>query len=552
MSHPYGRTRTKNKTHPSQPIPGREADMTPNNAGGVGFRVDCWTQLDRFLILGAVGGTYYVGEREHIAKSTDALREALKTDGFRFVNRLMEVSHEGRAHKNDHALFALALATAEGVDENVRSYAYQALPIVARIGTHLFMFMEFRAALGSKTGRGLKRALRDWYTTQFEAGKLDLQLVKYRQRNGWTHRDVLRIAHMPIPSDRRFAALLKFASKGAVADNLTDLELTDAGGLVRAAEDALKNPTQAPEAVADDIRAHRLPRETINTEYLKNARVWEELGRQMPMTALIRNLGKLTSLGLMEGEIQTRAVQMLGDDEILAKARIHPLSVLLAMRTYGAGHGMRGSLSWTPNQKVMDALDGAFYASFKTVEPTGKRTLLALDVSGSMSQGVAGLEFLNCREAACAMSMVSLAVEDTCDVVGFTSGSGRSAWRTAPALTELGLSARRRLDDNVRTVSGLPFGGTDCSLPMKWAMAEGREYDSFVVYTDNEHWAGDIHPSQALAQYRKTTGIPARLAAVAFAGGGFSIADPADAGMMDFVGFDAGAPAALANFLRGV
>lgn len=37
-----------------------------------------------------------------------------------------------------------------------------------------------------------------------------------------------------------------------------------------------------------------------------------------------------------------------------------------------------------PSRQVVDALDAAFYASFGTVEPAGKSTMLALDVSGSM------------------------------------------------------------------------------------------------------------------------------------------------------------------------
>ena len=40
------------------PIPGR--DMVENNAGGFVFKLDEWKQLERFLILGSEGGTYYV------------------------------------------------------------------------------------------------------------------------------------------------------------------------------------------------------------------------------------------------------------------------------------------------------------------------------------------------------------------------------------------------------------------------------------------------------------------------------------------------------------
>jgi 60 kDa SS-A/Ro ribonucleoprotein len=85
---------------------------------------------------------------------------------------------------------------------------------------------------------------------------------------------------------------------------------------------------------------------------------------------------------------------------------------------------------------------------------------------------------------------------------------------------------------------------------MLYAMEKGLEVDAFVVLTDNETWAGRCHPVRALKQYRQKTGIPAKLVVVGMTATGFSIADPDDAGMQDVVGFDAGAPAVMADFLR--
>jgi 60 kDa SS-A/Ro ribonucleoprotein len=135
-------------------------------------------------------------------------------------------------------------------------------------------------------------------------------------------------------------------------------------------------------------------------------------------------------------------------------------------------------------------------------------------------------------------------------VVGFTAARG---WRSRRdnGLTELSISPRQRLDDAIRTVSDLPFGGTDCALPVVWALREGRVYDTFVVNTDNETWAGEIHPHQALLRYRERVNPGARLAVVAMTATDVSIADPADAGMLDLAGFDAAAPALLADFSRG-
>jgi 60 kDa SS-A/Ro ribonucleoprotein len=112
------------------------------------------------------------------------------------------------------------------------------------------------------------------------------------------------------------------------------------------------------------------------------------------------------------------------------------------------------------------------------------------------------------------------------------------------------------------------MGGTDCAIPMRWAQANDLPVDMFVTYTDNETWANwepmnslavslwgsrvtsGIHPCQALIQYRKKTGIPAKSAVVGCSATNFSIADPADAGTMDFVGFSTDTPAVLADFAR--
>ena len=110
------------------------------------------------------------------------------------------------------------------------------------------------------------------------------------------------------------------------------------------------------------------------------------------------------------------------------------------------------------------------------------------------------------------------------------------------------LSPRQRLDDVLKTVSGLPFAGTDCALPMVWALKNKVAADVFVVYTDSETWAGNIQPVQALRQYRERMGIPAKLIVCGMVSNGFTIADPDDAGMLDVVGFDGGNAALMSDF----
>jgi 60 kDa SS-A/Ro ribonucleoprotein len=503
------------------------ANTVPNAAGGYAFAIDDWARLDRFLILGSEGGSYYAGERVLTRENAAAVLRAIQADGARAVARIVEISASGRAPKNDPALFALALA-ASADDLATRRAALAALPKVARTGTHLFQFAEL--VQGSRGwGRALRRAVGAWYLAQ-PVDRLAYQLVKYRQRGGWSHRDLLRLAH-PETAEPARVALLDWVCRGTETEALPTL--------VKAAM-ALSRTANGDDA-ALLIRAENLPREAVPTELLNDPAVWAALLERMPLTALVRSLAKLTAVGVVKplGDQLPLVLSALGDADRITAARLHPLSILLALRTYAQGQGDRGGLQWEPVQPVIDALNAAFYTAFKVVEPTGKRLLLALDVSGSMAAGRVAGSSLTPREASAAMALMTSATEANTHIVGFTGG-----------MVQLPLSPSMRLDDAVRAVSGLPFDRTDCAQPMLYALERGLKVDAFVVYTDSETWAGSIHPVQALRQYRERTGIAAKLVVVGMASNGFNIADPHDAGMLDVVGFDTATPAVIADFIR--
>lgn len=529
-----------------EPIPG--STQVPNSAGGYAWQLGSWERLDRFLVLGSEGGTYYVGERELTAQNATAAAECIAQDGPRVVARVVEMSESGRAPKNGPALFVLAMAAGLG-DEATRAAALAALPRVARTGTHLFHWLQFVGGFRG-WGRGVRRAVAAWYTAK-EPRELAYQLLKYPSRDGWSHRDALRLAHPKPVSPEQRALFQRTVAKDRATAAGVEME-GEALAQVRAA-DRLYREELSPGEAARLVREHRLTREMLPTAQLNHPEVWEALLEGMPLTALVRNLATLTRVGLVApGSDAARGVaERLADEGALQKARVHPVQVLSAMRTYGRGRGVRGHHVWQPVAEVVDALDAAFYLSFASVRPTGRRTMLALDVSGSMTAGILGLEGLSCREGSAAMALVTARTEPRHFFTAFTTGTSASMWGPGTSgLSTLAISPRQRLDDVVKAVSGLSFGGTDCALPMVEAMRHGWKVDVFVVYTDNETWAGAVHPAQALRQYRERTGIPARLVVVGMASNGFTIADPDDAGMLDVVGFDAAAPQLIADFAR--
>lgn len=538
------RTHFNTRTTPqNEPIPGM--DMTQNNAGGFAFAVDDWTRLDRFLILGGEGGTYYVNERDLTKQNAESVLNCLRADGLRAVARIVEISEAGRAPKNDPALFALAIAASLG-DERTRRAALEALPRVARIGMHLFHFVHYVEGFRG-WGRGLRRAIADWYQDK-NADDLAYQLVKYQQRDGWSHRDILRLAK-PVPQDEAHKQLYAWATGKPFELEADGFVMPDSIYCYEVAKSYADNVLHGG---IDLIRKHNATFEMLPTEWLAKPEVWRALLPNMPMTAMMRNLGRMTANGALKplaSEVDL-VCERLTDKERVKRARLHPLNVLVALRTYTQGHGERGNTTWEPISQIADALNEAFYLTFDTVEPTNKRHMLALDVSGSMGAKIANMP-LTCRDAAAAMAMVTARTEPKYLVTGFTAKLGGSYWGGGAEISTLPLSPNQRLDDVVRATTGLPFGGTDCALPMLYALEKGLDVDAFYVYTDSETWAGKIHPVQALRQYRERTKIPAKLIVVGMTSNGFSIADPNDGGMLDVVGFDTAAPTVMSDFVRG-
>ena len=518
--------------------------QVPNSAGGHSFAVAPSERLRRFLVLGTDGGTYYASERELTRDNAGVVLDWARHRTAELVDEVVTVSTAGRAPRNSTALFALAAAAALG-DLEGRRAALAALGAVARTGTHLFTFARYVEQFRG-WGRGLRRAVADWYLAK-PVDDLTYQTVKYRQRDGWTHRDLLRLAHPATDDAPRRALFDWICGRGDGGEGLV-------AGFRRA-----QAASTVPEWLTVLGEHPDLSWEMLPDQALGEPEIWAALiGNGLPQTALLRQLPRLTRLGLLAPGCSTLAAvtAQLTDVDRLRRARVHPIRVLVAARTYAAGASVRGTSTWTPTGPVLDALDDAFYAAFATVEPAGRRTLLALDVSGSMGSRVAGMP-ISCREASAALALVTATTEPATTTVGFTASAHPLGNRPVRAgsdddgITTLPISPRQRLDDVLRAVSGLRFGATDCALPMLWAQANQVEIDTFVVYTDNETWAGRMHPHQALRRYREHSGIDARLAVIGLAANDFTIADPADPGMLDVAGFDAAVPALLRDFSAG-
>lgn len=527
-----------------------------NNAGGYSYRTDKWTQLVRFLILGTTGGSYYVGERDLTQQNLADIEKCIQSDALRVVALVKEISLAGRAPKNDPALFVLAMVASQQKQINVRGRvitvptdgakaAYQAIPEVARTFTHLSHFVTFiRKGKMRGWGRGFRKAVARWFISK-SVEDLAYQAIKYRSRDGCSQKDVAWLCHagsfMSKNDDARRAVFeyLDYKPKAGAPALVID----------EAAQDSLQllNASKALLEISDDTQAaaliskYSLPMEAVPTT-LRSRAVYEAVASKANLGWLVRNLGNLGKVGLLsinEPGFVKGVCNKINNPDRIRKARLHPLNILVALNTYKSGKGVKGSNTWEVVPRVIDALNEAFYASFQYVEPSGKRVLIAIDVSGSMrGTAVHGVNNLCAHEAAAVMAMVAAHAESNFHCMAFDTN-------TYP----LNISSQQRLDDAMNAITKIGGGGTDCALPFKYATNMKLKIDLFVCLTDSETWAGKQHVMPALQAYRKASGINAMAINVAMTANRVSNFDQ-DPRCLEVSGFDTTVPEVISLFSK--
>lgn len=532
------------RTPQNRPIPGREAEMVRNNAGGYTFEKNLWERLEDFIILGTNGGTYYLGEDRLTADNAASVFEAVKVDGVRAVQLATEIStaRPPRAPKNRGALFVLAAAASFG-NAATKQQVKGNLAKVARTTNDLSIFFGYWKNLGDKkTGRAMRSALGSFFLGDVD--RVAWKALKARQRKtpqgeALALRDVLRIAHPKATTPEQRALF------GWLAGNVSD---DDARSQIQAIDDflvakAVKNAREAVQVVSE----RKVPWEFLPDHVLGDARVWEHLAGTVGMTALIRNLARMTQVGALKpfGGANGVVVDRLTSADAIRQARIHPMTAYLALKVYGSGRAQPNSLApirtWSPVSAIMDALETTYELSFGNVEPSGRKLLIAVDSSGSMTWGnvtVGGSPIGSTYEVANTMAVILNRIEGhNVHVIDVDTSVHASKVTARTNLREIA---------NWRP-SG---GGTNLSLPFEYAERNQMAVDGFVVLTDNETWASPwSHPSEALESYRRKV-VQSKVVVASMTATGHSIADPQAEGVLNIGGLDASLPMVVSNYLR--
>ena len=499
----------------SAPIPGTA--QVPNSAGGFAWAVDDWARLRRFLILGSEGGSYYASRVEADARERRGGRALPRAPTARARSReIVAVSDDGpRAEERPGAVRAGDGGRRSATRRRARRRSTRCRGCAAPARTCSSSRRSSRASAAGAARCGARSALVRRRSRRRRARLPGGQVPPARGR----------VAPRPAapgapggarqrgqPDARAVATSTRGCSSGssAAARPTACRALVEGFARAQAARDAGARRRRSSASTA--CRARR-----CRAEHLTSPEVWEALLEDMPMTALDPQPGdddarRPARAGL--GTARRRSSRSSATRSGIRQARVHPIAVLVALRTYAAGHGGAAGSSGRRSAQIVDALDAAFYTAFENVEPTGKRMLLALDVSGSMACGCgrrrAGPDAARCLGGAGAGDGGDRAALRDRRLLRRQAAAGRPAraaldcgdGRPDAAGDQPAAAPGRRRADGVATCrSAARTARCRCCTR---SSAE-REIDTFVVYTDRETWAGDVHPAQALAR------LPARV-----------------------------------------
>lgn len=510
--------------------------QTLNSDGKPVFKLDDSKRLERFVFLGSDNGSLYINEKALTYENLQCLENLL--DNCRYDDILDVINkYKHTVHKKDYLIHVLSRCCSIKLDDDplfwkkdFRNECFKLVIEICTIPTHLFLFIKIYEDVNMKlyntTGwtSSIKNMVSEWYQSK-SYSELMYHITKYQNRYTWSHKDILRLAHIK-PKDDTYNDIFRYVTRNQLNnENLDYLSVFE----------KLKSSDNVDEVV-EYIKQYNFVKEQIPYHLLNEQKIWVALIKGMPITSLLKSLNKITSLDILDD--YPDILQLI--KRKIDTTYVHPLQTLITLKMYKKGSGMKGGLKWVPNKEIVDILNSSFYASFENLNKINKKLLIALDVSDSMSWNtVCGIDCLTAAEVSCAMAMMFDFVEKDVDIMGFAS-----------EFKKLDVSSQYCLEENLMYVKEHTFGGTDCALPLAWASENNKEYDAVIIFTDNETNTNTVNPSITLQLYRNKMGINTKLIVVALTSNGFSIADPDDANMMDICGFDENMYDTIKEFLE--
>lgn len=239
--------------------------------------------------------------------------------------------------------------------------------------------------------------------------------------------------------------------------------------------------------IIDDELATPYTWETELSAKGNNAEVWEELieSGKVGYLAMLRNLNNILKVNPSNLD---KALEFIANEQNVLNSRVLPFRYYSAYKT----------LTTNPNfsSKVVNALESAMEISLKNVDKIPGKTLIAVDVSGSMGCRISRKSDVACSDIAAVLGSMANSICEDSIVVTFDN-----------SLKVVHLSNKSGILTNIKSIK-FNGGSTYCNLPIEYLNKNKIVVDRIIMLSDNmcnydffsEH---ETNAQKALNTYRK-------------------------------------------------
>lgn len=417
-----------------------------NEAGGVAFAKPAQLKLVSLLFTSFVEDQFYRSKTQTL----NELKTAIAGVDLKFAAKAAIYARvEFGMRSITHAAAAVIAYSARGkglkwIKEFINKVVYRVDDAAEILAAYLSLY-------GKPIPNGLKKGLAR-SLSKFDA----YQLAKYRgDKDSVKLVDLFNLVH-PKPSEKQAEAFKALIAGELASDATWESKLSAAG--------------QGKETAKDK-------------EAAKNA-AWKEMlsTGKMPYFALLRNLRNI--LQTESEELVKLACTQLTNKKAIEKSLVLPFRFITAAKQISM-LGRTDKLS----RNILSAIDRAVSMSLENVPELTGETLIAVDVSGSMTcRKLSGRSEETACDIACLFGAV-LAKKNNSDLLLFDNYARYHASNLNDSVLTITESLRRLCTG----------GGTSFAEVFKKA---NKKYDNIIMLTDEQAWQGNTQT--AFKQYCQT------------------------------------------------
>jgi len=432
----------------STPIPN-----AVNEAGGIAYDLGAKHALAQYAVTGTFNSVYYANAKDQL-KQVESLAKQCDS---KFIAKLAIYARENGKMKDTPA-YLLAVLAARGEIDLLRA----AFPRVCTNSKMLFNFVQIirSGAVGRKSfGTAVKHMIQEWLTSKTGKG-LFLSGVGHSDPS---LADVIKMVH-PRPVDQEQQNVFSYLLNREYDESLLpdDLQIFE----------ALKR--------GESRKVPDLPFQVLTNCNLTEAQ-WKEVARNMPWNTLRMNLSNLNRKGVFaDRKLVNELAEKLADPELVRKFNVFPYQLMTAYQN-----------TTDIPAELRNALQQAMETAVENVPALPGDTMVAIDVSGSMSSPITGHRgtvstVTRCVDVAALIASALLRKNRATVVLAFDC----AGWAGRTGLHIPHLNPFDAVLTNANILAGYGGGGTNCSLPFQFLNNGKIKVDNIILVSDNESWSG--------------------------------------------------------------